>query len=42
VDELITQMNSDCQDALAKLQAAKGDDAVAHFPLGRLQAQGLL
>jgi riboflavin kinase/FMN adenylyltransferase len=43
VDELVAQMTVDCrsaQTALAPVMA--GDDPVAAFPLGQLQAQGVL
>jgi riboflavin kinase/FMN adenylyltransferase len=40
VDELVTQMRADCASALKVLDAAKADDPVAAFPLGRLQALG--
>jgi len=42
VDELVTQMQADCQSALARLDAVKTHDALAAFPLGRLQAAGLI
>ena len=42
VDELITQMKTDCATALDRLKALETDDPVAEFPLGRLQAQGLI
>ncbi|MFO1132341.1 MAG: bifunctional riboflavin kinase/FAD synthetase [Hyphomicrobiales bacterium] len=38
IDELITQMKSDCDAAVQRLAAP--DDAMAGFPLGRLQAEG--
>ncbi|WP_373505363.1 bifunctional riboflavin kinase/FAD synthetase [Aestuariivirga sp.] len=40
IAELIGQMNVDCADALARLDAVKADDPLAAFPLGRLQAEG--
>ena len=42
IAELTAQMRQDCADALAKLDALKADNPVAAFPLGRLQAEGLL
>jgi riboflavin kinase/FMN adenylyltransferase len=42
VDELVAQMKTDCRNALKALMAAKANDPVAAFPLGRLQAQGLI
>jgi len=38
IDELVSQMKADC-DAAVKL-LARPDDAMAGFPLGRLQAEG--
>ena len=40
IAELIGQMNVDCADALARLDAVKADDPLAAFPLGRLQSEG--
>ena len=40
IDELVAQMKADCAGALKALEAAKADDPVAGFPLGRLQAKG--
>ena len=40
VDELVTQMKADCAATLKRLEAAKADDQVKDFPLGRLQAEG--
>ena len=42
VDELVTQMKADCAATLTRLEAAKADDDVKGFPLGRLQAEGRL
>jgi riboflavin kinase/FMN adenylyltransferase len=42
IDELVRQMQADCQSALARLDALKTHDALAAFPLGRLQAAGLI
>jgi riboflavin kinase/FMN adenylyltransferase len=40
VDDLVAQMKSDCRNALKTLIAAKANDPIAGFPLGRLQLQG--
>lgn len=42
IDELVTQMKADCGQALEKLVAARAADPVAQFPLGSLQARGLI
>jgi riboflavin kinase/FMN adenylyltransferase len=42
IDELVQQMKGDCEAALSKLESAKAENPVAQFPLGRLQAEGLL
>ena len=42
IDDLITQMNADCNEARLRLDAIAASDPVAQFPLGKLQAQGLL
>jgi riboflavin kinase/FMN adenylyltransferase len=42
VEELIAQMKADCATALDRLKALETDDPVAEFPLGRLQAEGLI
>lgn len=42
VDELVSQMNADCAEALLRLEKARINDPVAAFQLGRLQAEGLL
>lgn len=42
VEELIQQMKADCDQAVAKLAAVKADDPMRQFPLGALQAQGLI
>jgi riboflavin kinase / FMN adenylyltransferase len=42
VEELVAQMKTDCRSALKALVAVKMDDPIAGFPLGRLQAQGLI
>jgi hypothetical protein len=42
VDELVVQMKADCAAAIARLDAAKADDEVKAYPLGRLQAEGRL
>ena len=42
VEELIAQMTADCDRALHRLKALETDDPLAEFPLGRLQAQGLI
>jgi riboflavin kinase/FMN adenylyltransferase len=40
IDELVSQMNADCEEALGRLRRLAEDDPVAAFPLGRLQAEG--
>jgi riboflavin kinase/FMN adenylyltransferase len=42
VPELVAQMKQDCASALRLLAAAKADDPIAAFPLGGLQAKGLI
>ena len=42
IDELVAQMKTDCRSALKALMAAKANDPVSAFPLGRLQAQGMI
>jgi riboflavin kinase/FMN adenylyltransferase len=42
VDELVTQMKADCAATLIRLEAAKAENEVTRFPLGRLQAEGRL
>lgn len=42
IAELVGQMRSDCNDAIAKLDAVKAFDPIAEFPLGQLQAEGRL
>lgn len=42
VDELVTQMNSDCQNVRHILQAAETDCTLEHFPIAKLQRQDLL
>jgi riboflavin kinase/FMN adenylyltransferase len=42
VEELVAQMKADCGEALKRLEAAKAGDDVADFPLGRVQAEGLI
>jgi len=42
IDELVAQMKTDCRNALKTLMAAKANDPVAAFPLGQLQAQGMI
>jgi riboflavin kinase / FMN adenylyltransferase len=42
VDDLVTQMNADCIEARRRLDAVSRADPVAEFPLGRLQAEGML
>ena len=42
IDELVAQMKTDCRNALKTLMAAKANDPVAVFPLGQLQAQGMI
>lgn len=42
VDELVTQMKADCASAVQRLEEAKLRDEVAAFPLGRMQAEGLI
>ena len=42
VDELVAQMRTDCRDALKTLAAVKANNPVSSFPLGRLQAQGMI
>ena len=40
IDELVTQMKADCDQAVKRLAAVKSDDPVAQFPLGKLQGEG--
>jgi riboflavin kinase/FMN adenylyltransferase len=42
IEELVQQMQADCQSALARLEDAARQDPVAGLPLGRLQAAGLV
>ncbi len=42
VDELVSQMNADCDAARRILSGQRKDDPLAAFPLGRLQRDGLL
>ena len=42
IDELITQMNADCAEAMRRLSALKMDDPVTAFRLGKLQADGAI
>ena len=42
IDELVTQMKADCDAVVQQLNAARSDDPVAAFPLGRLQAAGMI
>ncbi|MFN4142221.1 bifunctional riboflavin kinase/FAD synthetase [Aestuariivirga sp.] len=42
VDELVQQMKADCEEALARLAAVKAEDPVRSFPLGLLQAEGMI
>ncbi len=42
IAELTAQMKQDCAAALSKLEASKSENPAAQFPLGRLQAEGLL
>ena len=42
IDELITQMNADCAEAMRRLSALKVEDPIADFRLGRLQADGAI
>jgi riboflavin kinase/FMN adenylyltransferase len=42
IDDLVRQMHTDCQSALARLDGAARQDPVAGLPLGRLQAAGLI
>lgn len=42
IAELTDQMRNDCTDALAVLEAVKAENPVLGFPLGKLQAEGLL
>ena len=42
IAELVGQMNIDCADAIAMLDAVKAYDPIADFPLGQLQAEGRL
>jgi riboflavin kinase / FMN adenylyltransferase len=42
IDDLIAQMNKDCEEAKARLGAMLGEALISSFPLGRLQAQGQL
>ena len=40
IDELVSQMNADCAEALKRLAVVKAEDPIAGFPLGKLQAEG--
>jgi riboflavin kinase/FMN adenylyltransferase len=42
IEELVRQMNADCGEAIARLAAVRAADPVTHFPLGAVQAQGLI
>lgn len=42
IAELVEQMRSDCDTSVSRLESAAAADPLAAFPLGRLQAQGLL
>jgi riboflavin kinase/FMN adenylyltransferase len=42
IDDLIAQMNKDCQEAKTRLGAIEGEAIFSAFPLGRLQEQGRL
>ena len=42
IAELVGQMRIDCTDTLTKLDALKAENPVLGFPLGKLQAEGLL
>ena len=42
IAELVAQMRIDCTDTLTKLDALKAENPVLGFPLGKLQAEGLL
>jgi riboflavin kinase/FMN adenylyltransferase len=42
VDELVAQMNGDCAEARLRLASIAASDPVAQFPIGKLQAEGLL
>jgi riboflavin kinase/FMN adenylyltransferase len=42
IEELVQQMQADCQSALTRLDDAARQDPVAGLPLGRLQAAGLV
>jgi riboflavin kinase/FMN adenylyltransferase len=42
IDDLVSQMTKDCEEAKAKLQAIESETLISSFPLGRLQAQGRL
>ena len=42
IEELVQQMQADCQSALARLDDTARQDPVAGLPLGRLQAAGLV
>ena len=42
VEELVAQMKQDCQSALTLLDGVKAEDPIAAFPLGTLQARGMI
>jgi riboflavin kinase/FMN adenylyltransferase len=42
VEDLIRQMTADCGEALSRLGALKAADPMLDFPLGQLQARGLI
>ncbi len=42
IAELVDQMRTDCGNTLTRLDALKAENPVAGFPLGKLQAEGLL
>ena len=42
IAELVTQMRIDCTDTLTKLDALQAENPVVGFPLGKLQAGGML
>jgi riboflavin kinase/FMN adenylyltransferase len=42
IDDLISQMTKDCEEAKARLQAIESDTLISSFRLGRLQALGKL
>jgi riboflavin kinase/FMN adenylyltransferase len=42
IDDLVAQMSADCAEAAQRLSALESHDPVAEFPLGKMQAAGLI